>query len=241
MSSPDGTSALTNQLLALLPTTTYQQLLPKLEPVSLPIRQVLYEENQPIEYVYFPLNAVVSCLAIMDDGTQVEVGTVGYEGFVGVPVFLGASSTSGRAIVQILGKGLRMPSQVFGHEVEQNGSLTRILHRYVQALMADMAQQVACNRLHSVQQRCARWLLTTRDRVRVAEFPLTQEFLAQMLGVRRATVNEVAQSLQHQGLIRYRHGIITVLDAEGLEAAACECYHIVRAQYDRMLDDPFSH
>ena len=225
-----------NRLLARLPTEEYEHLLRFLEVCSLDVKFPFYEPYQPIDYVYFPNNVVASILTVMDDGIQVEVGTVGNEGMIGTPVFLGAVQTTGLAFAQIPGEAMRMKSEEFRREVGRDGALTFLLHHYLQALFVQLSQSTACNRLHSLEQRTARWLLMTRDRVGNDEFPLTQEFLSRMLGVRRASVNAAARALQNKGLIRYRRGIITITDPAGLEAVCCECYRVVKAEYDRLLE-----
>lgn len=224
-----------NRLLAALPGDEYTRLSPYLEAVALTFKQVLYASNEPIEYVYFVTEGVGSLLQYMSDGAAVETATVGNEGMVGLPVFLGVDATPGLAMVQIPGAALRMSSEVLRREVVPGSPLHALLHRYTQALMVQMAQGVVCNRLHPIDARCARWLLQTHDRVPGNEFPLTQEFLAQMLGARRAAVNEVAGELQQAGLIRYTRGSITVVDRQGLEEVACECYAIIRDVYDRVF------
>jgi len=226
-----------NRLLAALPSDEYLQLLPSLEGFEPPHQYVFYEPNQPITRIYFPISGVVSLLMLGEKGEAVEVSTVGNEGMVGIPVFLGQDSTPGRALMQVPGTVLRMPVAIFRKEVvEAPGSrLEVMLQYYTHALMVQMAQSVACNRLHTIEQRAARWLLTTRDRVGGPTFPLTQEFLAQMLGVRRASVSEVASALQDEGLFSYTRGVITILDADGMEARACACYRIIRDEFDRML------
>jgi CRP-like cAMP-binding protein len=224
-----------NRLLATLPPDEYARLAPHLETVALALKQVIYEPDEPIPHVYFVAEGVVSLTQGEVNGQTVEVATVGDEGMVGLPVFLGLDSTPGHAFVQIVGAAQRMPAAVFRREVRAGTPLHDLLHRYTQALMVQMAQGAACNRLHSVDARCARWLLQTHDRVRGDEFELTQEFLARMVGVRRAAVSEVAGALQEAGLIRYTRGTIRVLDRAGLEAAACACYGIIRTQYERAL------
>jgi CRP-like cAMP-binding protein len=226
-----------NRLLAALPADEYLQLLPSLEVFEPPHQYVFYEPNQLITHVYFPVSGVASLLMLGENGAAVEVGTVGNEGMVGIPVFLGQDATPSRALMQVPGAALRMPVAVFRQEVmETPGSrLEVLLQYYTHALMVQMAQSVACNRLHTVEQRAARWLLTTRDRVGGPTYPLTQEFLAQMLGVRRASVSEVASTLQEEGLLTYTRGVITILDSEGMEARACTCYRIIRDEFDRML------
>lgn len=232
-----------NRLLAALPGDEYAQLMPCLEAFEPPRQYVFYEPNEPILHVYFPNTGVASLLMFgedVDDADAVEAGTVGNEGMVGIPVFLGQDTTPGRALMQVPGTTLRMPVADFRREVvDVPGShLQVLLQRYTHALMIQMAQGVACNRLHSIEQRAARWLLTTRDRVGGPTYPLTQEFLAQMLGVRRASVSEVASELQGEGLITYSRGIITILDPAGLEARACVCYRKIRDAFDDVLTAP---
>jgi CRP-like cAMP-binding protein len=231
--APDHPSA--NRLLAALPRAEFLRLLPYLEPVSLAQGQRLYVAHTPIPYVWFIEHGVVSLIRAMQDGTLIEITVIGHEGMVGLPVFLGSESTPSQALVQIPAAGLRMLTTVFRREVRAGTPLHDLLHRYTQTLINQMAQGMVCNRMHSIAQRCARWLLLTHDRADSDQFPLTQQFLAQMLGVRRASVTTVASKLQKAGLIRYSRGIITILDRVGLEAAACECYRIVEAEYDRLL------
>jgi CRP-like cAMP-binding protein len=224
-----------NRLLTALPPEAQARLLPHLERVALRLKDILYEPNEPIRHVYFPLNGVTSLLSLADDGQAVEVGTVGNEGLVGLAVFLGAERTPGRALSQVPGEALRMTTEAFTAATTPEGPLRALLHRYTQALMVEMAQSAACNRLHPMAQRCARWLLMTHDRVEADQFLLTQEFLAQMLGERRAQVNAAAGRLRQAGLIRYTRGTITVLNRPGLEEAACQCYGIIKTEYDRLL------
>lgn len=224
-----------NRLLAALPEEDYKRLSANWEPVFLEFKQQLYERDAPIPYVYFPLNGVCSLLIMMPDGQTVEVGTVGNEGMVGIPVFLGAQTIPGVAIAQIPGEAIRIPSEVFRREVAAGGVLRDVLNSYTEALFTLVAQTAACNRLHTIEQRCARWLLMTQDRTRTEQFPLTQEFLADMLGVRRASVSEVASHLHEQGLINYSRGVITVINRQGLEKASCECHWIVKNEFDRLL------
>jgi CRP-like cAMP-binding protein len=224
-----------NRLLAALPAEASARLRPHLVRVQLGLKEVLYEPDVPIRDVYFPLTGVCSMLSLEGDGRAVEVGTVGNEGMVGLPVFLGADRTPGLAFAQIPGEALRMPAAVFAEEARPEGPFRALLYRYTQALMVQISQSTACNRLHTDEQRCARWLLMTQDRVGGDQFPLTQEFLAMMLGVRRARVNAVAGALRTRGVIRYVRGVITVLNRPGLEAASCKCYGIIKAEYDRLL------
>jgi len=203
----------------------------KLEPVPLEFKETLYEQDRPIQWAHFPISGVVSLVSEMDDTTlTVESGTVGREGMVGIPGFLGARKAPGRAFVQVAGAAFRTEMSVLGSVAHDNEKLSRILLLYTNALMAMVAQSAACNRAHPVEARMARWLLLTHDRVRGDEFPLTQEFIGQMLGVRRPAVNIAGRTLQSAGLIRYSRGKISILDRRGLERAACECYSIVTQQ-----------
>jgi CRP-like cAMP-binding protein len=227
-----------NRLLAMVPEEEREQLGPALELIDLDLRQTVYEESQPIEHVYFPLNGVLSLVSLMEDGRGIEIATIGNEGMAGLPVFLQATLTSSHmAFSQIPGQALRMPAGRFGDFVanSQNGGLHTALNRYTQALMSMIARAVACNALHSVQQRACRWLLFTHDRVGVDEFVLTQEFLSQMLGVTRASVNEVAQELQDAGALNYTRGRMTILDRAQLESRSCDCYSVIRGEFDRLL------
>lgn len=223
-----------NRLLSALPRDEHDRLLPHLEKVALPLRDILYEANGPIAHVFFPLTGVVS-LVIMDDGFCLEVGTIGNEGVVGTPIFLGAGSSPTRAISQVAGEALRMTTKVFQKEMRRAGPLYALVQRSTQALINQISQSIVCNHRHSVQKRMCRWLLMSHDRVGTDEFHLTHEFLAQMLGVRRPSVTAVAGNLQKAGLITYHRGQITVLDRKGLEAASCECYEVVAKELDRLL------
>ncbi|HZO29798.1 MAG TPA: Crp/Fnr family transcriptional regulator [Chloroflexota bacterium] len=224
-----------NRLLALLPREVREQLAPHLTLLELGLRHGLYKPNEPIEHVYFPLSGVCSLVITMADGTIFEVATVGNEGMVGLPVFLGTESIPGDAFVQVAGQAFQLPAEVLRQETATGGAFHELLHRYTQTLLNQISQTAVCNRAHSIQQRCGRWLLMTHDRMGAAPFTLTQEFLGQMLGVRRASVSAVASGLQQAGVIRYSRGVITVTDRAGLERVACECYRIVRAEFDRLL------
>jgi CRP-like cAMP-binding protein len=224
-----------NRLLATLPPAVLAQLLPQLEPVELGLKQVLYERGKPITHVYFLCDGVGSLLSILEDNEQVEVATVGNEGMIGVPAYLGAVKSPLRSFCQIPGYALRMDVQALHDALDRHGELHTILQRYTQALFNQIAQSASCNRVHPVEQRCARWLLMTRDRVSSDTFPITHEFLAQMLGVRRATVTVVAGMLQKAGLISYVRGQMTIVDRPGLEAASCECYGVIAQEYRRLL------
>jgi CRP-like cAMP-binding protein len=225
-----------NRILAALPPAEWDRVRGAAERVPLELRKVLFEPHRTIEHVYFVESGVVSVLGLMDDGSAVETATVGNEGMVGVPVFLGAMQMAGQAFAQVPGEAWRLPAGALREEVRRGSALAGLLGRYTQALFTLVAQSSACNRKHPVDERCARWLLMTHDRVEGDTFELTQLFLSQMLGVRRATVSEAAGALQERGLIEYTRGRITVLDRAGLEAASCACYAIIRNEFDRMLE-----
>lgn len=224
-----------NRLLMTLPPEDYRQVSSQLERISLGLKEMLYESGKPIEYVYFPIDGVMSMLAEVEEDSLVEVATVGNEGMIGLPLFLGATITPGQAFSQVPGEALRMEAEAFVDATNKSGSLSRLLHRYTQALMIQISQGTGCNRVHEIEQRCARWLLLTHDRVGSDEFLLTQEFLSQMLGVRRATVNTVAVQFQEAGYIDYSRGQIRIRNRRRLEAVSCRCYSVIRDEYDRML------
>ena len=228
-----------NRLLRALPAEEYAQMLPHLETVNVPVKAVLFEPGESIEYVYFPRTCVMSLITPLDNDVPVEAATIGCEGLVGLPVFLGGESTTVRGLNQIPGQAVRMRADAFrSHAADAGGTLAPLVLRYTQSLLEQTAQSVACNRRHSIEQRCARWLAMTRERVRGDQFPLTQELLAQMLGVRRASVSEAMALLQERGLVRYTRGKVTVVDRHGLEQASCVCYHVVRARYDQLVSGP---
>ncbi len=223
-----------NRLLAALPRRAYRRLLPRLEPVSLLFRAVLQEPSRPIPFVYFPSSGVVSVVIPPDGvGDGVEVGLVGREGVIGLPVFLGADSTPARWVVQVPGEALRTPAEEFRAHAARR-PLHDLLLLYANAFLAQVSQSVACNALHPVEERLCRWLLTVHTRVDSDVFPLTHEFLGAMLGVRRASVTEAARGLQEAGLIRYGRGRLEVLDRAGLESAACGCHRAAQAELDRL-------
>ena len=203
--------------------------------VDLPLGKSLYDPYVPLEHVYFPEDGVASLLTQLDNGIETEVATVGREGMVGLPAFFGVESVPGRAIWQVSGKALVLPTKVLRRETRQGGALNDVLRLYAQGLFTQISQSASCNRRHEIVQRCSRWLLMTHDRVNGDEFELTHEFLSKMLGVRRAGVSVAAGILQKAGLIKYSRGRITILDREGLEAISCECYRIVREEFDRLL------
>jgi CRP-like cAMP-binding protein len=225
-----------NAILTKLPPAEFDRLRQRLEVIEAELRQQLYEPRQVITEVYFPLSAVVSVVALADeDRVQVEVATIGGEGMLGLPLFLGAAASPHAAFCQIPGLAARLSADDFRQALIGDGALHHALNRYTQATIVQIAQSVICNSTHSAEQRACRWLLTTHDRVDRDQFPLTQEFLAQMLGVRRPTVSEIASRLQSEGLIRYTRGVITICDRPTLERATCDCYWIVKAEYDNLL------
>lgn len=223
-----------NRLLAALSPADYQRILPALEAVPLQIKDMLYERDQPIEYVYFPLSGMASILVALENDTYIEAGITGNEGMVGLPVFLGAETASTLSFYQIAGVAVRMPSAVFRAEIERRAGLAALVQRYANAHLTMLSQNIACNSQHTIEERCARWLLLTHDRIGKNEFVLTQEFLSQMLGVRRAGVSMVMQTLHKAGCIRYSRGVITILDRAGLESTACQCYEVIATAYKQM-------
>ena len=231
-----GADPKANHLLAALPGDIWQRWLPQLEFVEMPLGQVLYEAGVTLAHVYFPTTAVVSLLYVMEDGASAEIAVVGNEGVVGVSIFMGGESTPSRAVVQSGGRGFRLKSQAMKDEFIWPPVLHLML-RYTQALITQMAQTAACNRHHSLDQRLCRWLLLSLDRIRSEELIMTQELIANMLGVRREGVSDSAIRLQKAGLIHYSRGHITVLDRKGLEKRTCECYAVVKKEYDRLLPD----
>ncbi len=236
----DSSPKAVNRLLAALPDAEYQRLIPHLDHVSLPFKQVLHEVGEPIEYVYFPERAIVSALSTMEDGSMVEVGLVGNDGIVGIPAALGDNIATTIAMVQVPDSAMRMKASVLKSEFGRGGSLQSRLLRYMQAQHAFVTQSAACNRLHHLEGRLARWLLLVCDRLESNDLPLTHEFMSQMLGVRRAGVTVAANALQQAGLIRYTRGKVTILNREDLEAASCECYEIINGEYARLLDPKHS-
>lgn len=221
-----------NRLLAALPKEVTSRMKPNFEAVSLSFREVLYQPKKPIEYVYFPNHGVVSLLILMEDGSLAEVGLVGNEGMVGLSLFLEVETTPFEAIVQVPGVAMRMRADVFKDFVNEGDPLHNLLLRYSHVRMLQFAQSAACIAHHSVEERCCRWLLMTRDRANSNQFPITQEFLSQMLGVRRASVTVVAGMLQRAGLISYSRGRMTIIDPHGLEDVSCECYRVVKDEED---------
>jgi len=232
----DGISPKQNRLLAALPAADYKRLLPALEPISLPLGLVLYESGGILDYVYFPTDSIVSLLYVMVDGASAEIAVTGCEGLVGIALFMGGETTPSRAVVQSAGQGYRLKAGSLKKEFDNGGALQHLALRYTQALITQMAQTAVCNRHHSVEQQLCRWLLLSLDRLPSNELTMTQELIANMLGVRREGVTEAAGRLQAAGLIRYSRGHIEVLDRPRLEARVCECYAVVKKEYDRLLD-----
>ena len=203
----------------------------------MPLGQVLYESGRTLDHVYFPTTAIVSLLYVMENGASAEIAVVGNEGLVGISLFMGGGSTSSRAVVQSAGRGYRLAAQAMKEEFNQAGPVMHLMLRYTQALITQMAQTAVCNRHHTLDQQLCRWLLLSLDRLAGTELQMTQELIANMLGVRREGVTAAALSLQHAGLIRYARGRISVLDRPGLERRTCECYGVVKREYDRLLPD----
>ena len=226
-----------NRLLSLLSDDDYERLRPHLLQVVLDYRKSLYEASRPIEHVCFPVEGVASLVITTADGASAEIGTIGNEGMVGLPVCLGDREAPSSVNVQVPGTALGIEARIFRGELERSPTLHLIILRYAHAFFNQVAQSAACIHLHKVEQRCCRWLLMTRDRMPTDDFLLTHEFLGMMLGVRRTTVTEVMGTLQKAGLIRYRRGHVTILDREGLRRRACECYDISRLEFDRLLGD----
>jgi CRP-like cAMP-binding protein len=224
-----------NRLLAALPEDVYARLRPNLERVPLALGKVIYEVNEPLSHVYFPVTAIVSLLYIMENGTSAEIGIVGCDGVVGIAVFMGGDTTPNRAVVQSAGDAIRLELRHFREEFRRVDELHRLLLLYTQSLLTQMSQTAVCNRLHSVEQQLCRWLLLSHDRLESNELVMTQELIANMLGVRREGVSVAAQRLQDEGLIRYQRGHITIVDRPGLESAVCECYQVVKTECDRLL------
>jgi len=224
-----------NRLLAALPEKNYLALLPLLEPVVLPLGMAVYESNAKQGYVYFPTSSIVSLLYVLENGASAEIAVTGPEGLVGIALFMGGETTPSRAVVQSAGHGYRLKAAVLKAEFERGGPLQHLLLRFTQALITQMTQTAVCNRHHAVHQQLCRWLLLSLDRLAGYELVMTQELIANMLGVRREGVTEAAGKLQAEGLIQYRRGRITVLDRAQLEARVCECYGVVKKEYDRLL------
>ena len=224
-----------NHLLSALPAAEYERLLPRLELVPMPLGEVLYESGGKLNYVYFPTTCIISLLYVMENGASAEIAVVGNEGIVGIALFMGGGTMPNRAVVQSEGHAYRLRAAAMQQEFVLYGALMRLLLRYTQALITQMAQTAVCNRHHTVDQQLCRWLLLSIDRLDSDELVMTQELIANMLGVRREGVTEAAGKLQQAGLIEYRRGHIKVLDRPGLEKRVCECYQVVKTEFDRLL------
>lgn len=236
MSTTQDASLPVNRLLAALPSDVYQRLLPHLTLVSLTIEQVLYEIDEPIDYIYFPHPSVTSLIAPTQDGSLLELAVVGQEGVVGIFALLGSRTKAHRAFVQVAGSAMRIDAAVLKTEFERGGALQRLLLRYLQLLLTQISQTGVCNRFHNTEERLARWLLLVRDCVQSNEFLLTQEFIGEMLGTRRSSVTVAAGSLSQAGLISYSRGRIRILDDEALEDFSCECYGVIREELTYLFD-----
>jgi CRP-like cAMP-binding protein len=224
-----------NQLLAALAPPEWERWRPFLEEVDMPLGAVLYESGLSLAHVYFPVDSIVSLLYVMEDGASAEIAVVGNEGLVGISLFMGGETTPSRGVVQSAGRGFRLGADAMKQEFNRAGPVLHVLLRYTQALITQMAQTAVCNRHHSLDQQLCRWLLLSLDRLEGSELRMTQELIANMLGVRREGVTEAALKLQTAGLIRYARGHITVVDRRGLELRTCECYAVVKKEYDRLL------
>ncbi|WOJ91679.1 Crp/Fnr family transcriptional regulator (plasmid) [Methylocapsa polymorpha] len=233
--SREAALPLSNRLLGLLPQEDYERLRPQLQPIPLEYRQSLYRADKPIRFVYFIETGVGSLVNTMANGDAAEVGTIGNEGVVGLPLVFGDNRAPTSVYIQVPGAGLRMKATLFKEELAQSASIRKVMFRYAHAFFNQVAQSAACNHFHTIQQRCCRWLLMTHDRMQSDEFLLTQEFLAMMLGVQRTGVTAAAGALQRAGLIRYRRGNVTILDRRGLENLTCECYGVSKMEFDRLL------
>jgi len=235
MPTPAPADPRANHLLRALPEADWKRFAPLLEVVDMPLGQVLYESGAAISHVYFPVTSIVSLLYVLEDGGSAEIAVVGHEGIVGVALFMGGETTPSRAVVQSGGVGWRMRGQALKDEFNRSSEVLHLLLRYTQALITQMSQTAVCNRHHTLDQQLCRWLLLSLDRLDTSKLEMTQELIANMLGVRREGVTEAASKLQRAGLIRYKRGHITVLDREGLERRSCECYAVVKKEYDRLL------
>src|SRR6202162_62031 len=235
MTVPERHSPHQNHLLAALPASDYQRLASHLELVPMKLGEVLYESGVQLRYVYFPTTSILSLLYVMEDGASAEIAIVGNEGILGISLFMGGETTPSRAVVQSAGHAFRLKAALLKNEFGRFGPTMHLLLRYTQALITQMAQTAVCNRHHSVDQQLCRWLLLSLDRLQTNELSMTQELIANMLGVRREGVTEAAGELQDAGLISYQRGRITVLDRPGLEARSCECYQVGKTTFDRLL------
>jgi CRP-like cAMP-binding protein len=235
MSIAPNTNRLENRILAALPPNEKARLLPHMEQVELPLGQVVISPEETIPYVYFPTGALISLVSIMEDGRGVEAGVIGYEGMAGLPVILGGGTTPMRSVVQMKGSAVRVKASAAKAEFERGGALQKALYGYMHALLVAFSQSAACNRLHPTEGRLARWLLIASDGIQSDFMPLTHEYLSTMLGIRRAGVTEACLVLKDRGLIDYNRGRLQILERKGLRGVACECYEIVKKEFDRLL------
>ena len=235
MAAPAQHSPHQNLLLNALPSADFERIATHLEPIPMKLGEVLYESGDKLRHVYFPTTCIMSLLYVMEDGDSAEIAVVGNEGILGISLFMGGDTTPSRAVVQSAGHAYRLRSELLKSEFERFGPTMHLLLRYTQALITQMSQTAVCNRHHSVDQQLCRWLLLSLDRLQSNELSMTQELIANMLGVRREGVTEAAGKLQDAGLIRYTRGRITVLDRPGIEARSCECYQVVKTEFDRLL------
>ncbi|KST62380.1 Crp/Fnr family transcriptional regulator [Mastigocoleus testarum] len=224
-----------NLLLAALPSEDYKYLIPHLDEVSFTIGKVLHPPGEPIKDVYFPIHGMISLISIMEDGSTTEIALVGNEGMIGMPIFWGGNYSNNCAVVQLEGNGWKLNANIFKQKFLRSEALQKRLLLYTQALITQVSQNAACNRQHTIEERLCRWLLSVCDCIGKDNFPLTQEFISQMLGIRRSSVTVAAGTLQKAGLIRYNRGNINIINVKDLEAAACECYCVVKQEYDRLL------
>ena len=231
----ETTNPVENRLLAELPELELERLMPNLEPVSLALGQVIYESGGRMSHVYFPTDSIISLLYLMENGTTAEIGVIGYEGMVGLALFMGGQTTPNRAVVQSAGSAFRMRAKALQDEFVKGGVFQQLLLRFTQALITQISQTAVCNRLHSVEQQLCRWLLLSYDRLHSDKLVMTHTLIANMLGVRREGITIAAKKLQERGVISYVRGTITLLDRPGLEATVCECYSVVKNEYDRLL------
>lgn len=230
-------SPLHNHLLAALPAAEFQRLQADLQLVHMPLGESLYESGCKLHYVYFPISSIISILYVLEDGASAEIAVVGNEGLLGISLFMGGDTTPSRAVVQSEGWGYRLKAHLMQSEFRRNGPFMALLLRYTQALITQMTQTAVCNRHHSIEQQLCRWLLLSLDRLSSDSLTMTQELIADMLGVRRESVTKAASTLQREGYIRYTRGKIAVLDRPGLEQRVCECYAVVKLEFDRLLSD----
>lgn len=229
-----------NGLFKSIPVLEWERLLPHIEPYALPLGKVLYEPNMKMSHVYFPSTAIISLLYALENGSSAEIAVVGHEGLVGISIFMGGESTSSRAVVQSAGLGYRIKSSIIFNEFNNSGPVMHLFLRYTQALITQMTQTAVCNRHHTLDQQFCRWLLLSLDRQPSNELIMTQELIANMLGVRREGVTEAALKVQKAGLIKYARGHISILDRAGLEKRTCECYQVVKSEFDRLLPNKFA-